>query len=201
MELFASPLSPYVRKVLVMAHETGLIDDITVTEVTTTAMDTDARLASVNPLARIPTLIREDGPALYDSRVILRYLDDRAKAGLYPEGRIWDVLTLEATADGMLDSAVSMVYEIRLRPEDERSPGWIEAQWTKVARGLDVIESRWMSHLHGSFDASHIAVGCALGYIDFRHPGRDWRKNCPSLDAWYGKIADRPSFQLTRPDL
>ena len=200
MELLYSPASPYVRMVLVTAHETGLIDQIKLSQVATTAFATDARLESVNPLGKIPTLLREDGPALYDSRVINRYLDMCAGAGLYPDARLWDVLTLEATAHGIADAAVSMSYEMRLRPAEEQSPGWIEAQWTKVARALDVVEGRWMSHLHGPFDASHIAMACVLGYLDFRHDARGWRGARPSLAAWYAKMADRPALQATKPD-
>ena len=200
MELIYSAASPYVRKVLVAAHELEITDQIKMTPVATTAFDTDARLASVNPLGKIPTLLRDDGPALYDSRVILRYLDHRAGGSLYPEARLWDVLTLEATAHGVSDATVSMSYEMRLRPEAEQSPGWIEAQWDKAARALDVVEARWMSHLYGPLDAGHIAMGAALSYVDFRHGVRDWRKTRPALAEWHEGFAKRASMQSTRPD-
>ena len=103
-----------------------------------------------NPLGKIPALVRDDGPALYDSRVITRYLDARAGGRLYPETRIWEVLTLEATADGIMDAALAMVLELRLRAEGERSPRWIEGQWRKVERGLDAIEDRAQTRLRRS---------------------------------------------------
>ena len=184
---------------VVTAHETGLIDQITLKTVTTSAFETAPDAAAANPLGKIPALIRPEGGALYDSRVICRYLDARAEAGLYPETRLWEVLTLEATAQGICDSAVSMAYEVRLRSEAEQSSAWIEAQWGKVARALDAIEARWMSHLYGPLHAGHIAVGCALGYIDLRHEIRAWRDTRPALAAWYGKFSERPSMQATAP--
>lgn len=200
MELIFSPTSPYVRKVLVAAHELKIVDQIKMTQVTTTAFETDSRLASVNPLGKIPTLLRDDGPALYDSRVIMRYLNERAEGSLYPDGRLWDVLTLEATAHGISDSTVSMSYEMRLRPEHEQSPAWIEAQWEKAARALDVVEARWMSHLFGPLDAGHIAMGVVLSYIDLRHDVRKWRDTRPALAAWHAKFAERVSMTTTRID-
>ena len=199
MELVYSPASPFVGMTVVMAHETGLIDQITLKTITTNAFETAVEAAAANPLGKIPALIRPEGGALYDSRVICRYLDARAAAGLYPEARLWEVLTLEATAQGICDCAVSMAYERRLRPEEKQSSEWIEAQWAKVARALDAIEARWMSHLYGPLDASHIAVGCALGYIDLRHDARAWRETRPGLAAWYQKFAERPSMQATAP--
>ncbi|MEM6277640.1 MAG: glutathione S-transferase [Pseudomonadota bacterium] len=199
MELIHSGASPFVRMCVVTAHETGLIDQITLRSVTTNAFETAPEAAAANPLGKIPALVRPEGGALYDSRVICRYLDARAGSGLYPEARLWEVLTLEATAQGMADCAVSMAYEVRLRPEEQQSPAWIEAQWDKVARALDAIEARWMSHLHRPFDASHIAVGCALGYIDLRHGARNWRDARPGLAEWYEKCAARPSMEATKP--
>ncbi|MEL6608827.1 MAG: glutathione S-transferase [Pseudomonadota bacterium] len=200
MELLYSPASPFVRMALITAHETGLIDAMTLTAVSTTMLDTDPRVAAANPTGRIPTLLREDGPALCDSRVICRYLNFVAGADLYPAAREWEVLTLEALAQGMTDSAVAMVYERRLRPEAAQYAPVIEGHWDKVARTLDAIEGRWMSHLHGPLDCGQIAVAACLGYLDFRHGDRDWRTTRPSLAAWYGKMAERPSLKATQPD-
>jgi glutathione S-transferase len=153
-----------------------------------------------NPLGKIPVLEREDGPALYDSRVICRYLDDLAGGGLYPaKPRLWETLTLEATGDGIMEAALLMVYEDRTRPEERRFGGWVEGQWAKIDRALDAVEARWMAHLAGPPDASHIAVGCALGYLDFRLAARDWRPGRPALAAWEARFAARPSMQATRP--
>ena len=134
MQLISSPASPFVRKVRVLLHETGLSDQVEELPVATTALATAPEAMAANPLGKIPALLREDGPAIYDSRVICRYLDARAGAGFYPEARLWEVLTLEATADGIMESGVLMVYEMRLRPEGARSAEWVEAQWAKIAR-------------------------------------------------------------------
>jgi len=106
MKLIMSPASPFVRKVAVLIRETGQQGDIEEVEVSTTPVNTAEAVWAANPLGKIPALVLEDGRALYDSRVITRFLDARAQAGLYPEDRLWDVLTLEATADGILEAAV-----------------------------------------------------------------------------------------------
>jgi glutathione S-transferase len=199
MKLLKAGPSPFVRKVLVTLHETGQTDAVETVDVTASPMGSDASLAAANPLGKIPCLIRDDAPALYDSRVICRFLDTRAGAGLYPEGRLWNVLTLEATADGMMEAAVLMVYEARFRPEDRQYPEWVEGQWGKVSGALDALNARWMSHLHGPLDMGHIAVGCALGYLDLRHELRNWRHGHDALAAWYKKFAERASMQATEP--
>jgi glutathione S-transferase len=199
MKLLVSSHSPYVRKVRALIREAGREGKIEEVWVKTSAIATDPTIPPHNPLGRIPTLIRDDGPAVLDSRVICRFLDARFRAGLYPEARIWEVLTLEALADGLLDSALAMSYEVRLRPEERRWPDWIEAQWSKVARALDAVEDRWMSHLSGPLDMGHLALACALGYLDFRHGARNWREGRPRLAAWEARMAQRPSLAATVP--
>ncbi|MEM1375257.1 MAG: glutathione S-transferase family protein, partial [Pseudomonadota bacterium] len=146
----------------------------------------------------LPALSRDDGPALYDSRVICRYLNTRANAGLYPDGD-WDALVLEATGDGMMDSAVSMIYERRFRPEEIVSEDWIAAQWAKVTGAMTALEAMWMAHLKGPITIGPIAVACALGYLDFRHAERNWQAQYPELAAWYEEFCKRESMQLTIP--
>ena len=197
--LYHVSLSPFCRKVRVVLHETGQMADVEIVPAKNSPMVPDETNKAQNPLGKIPTLIRADGPAIYDSRVICRYLDARAGGKLYPERRIWETLTLEATADGILDAAVLMVYEGRFRDEPLRSKDWLEAQWMKIDRALDALESRWMSHLHGKLDMGQIAVACALGYLDLRHGDRDWRGKRPSLSAWYRTFAARPSMEATVP--
>ncbi|MET4128997.1 glutathione S-transferase [Roseovarius sp. MBR-6] len=199
MQLISSPASPFVRKVRVLLHETGLATQVEELPVATTALATAPEAMAANPLGKIPALLRADGPAIYDSRVICRYLDAKAGAALYPEARLWEVLTLEATADGIMESGVLMVYETRLRPEGARSEPWVEAQWAKIARALDALEERWMSHLAGPLDMGQIAVACALGYLDFRHDARGWRDGHPALAAWYEGFAARDSMAQTAP--
>jgi glutathione S-transferase len=179
--------------------ETGQQDDVELVAVKTapTAVADAARAA--NPSGKIPALIRPDGPAIYDSRVITRYLDARAGAGLYPEARIWETLTLEATADAIMDAAVLVTYEARLRPPEHRSEDWIEAQWGKVANAVKAVNDRWMSHLNGPLDMSHIAIGCALGYLDFRHDARAWRKGNDALDDWFAVFSERDCMKASAP--
>jgi len=196
--LLSSPASPFVRTIRVLLLETGQ-DDVALTDVATTPIATDASVAAANPVGKIPVLLRSDGPAIYDSRVIARFLNARAGAGLYPDTHIWETLTLEATAHGIMEAAVSMVYEKRVRPEEMQHQPWIEAQWAKAARALDAVEARWMSHLAGPMDMGHIAMGCALGYLDFRHGDRDWRKGRDTLTAWEAGFATRDAMRATVP--
>jgi glutathione S-transferase len=197
MKLLSSAASPFVRKVRVLILETNQSDAIEIVNVhsSPTGSDPDAALIAANPTGKIPTLVRDDGPALYDSRVICRYLDTRAEAGLYPEGRLWDTLTLEATADAIMDAAVLITYEGRFREEAQRSEDWVNGQWHKIERSLTAISSRWMSHLYGPFDMSHVALGCALGYLDLRHDARNWRKGHDALSVWEATFAKREAMQ------
>ena len=200
MKLFTAKPSPFGRKVKVTLIETGQLDDIELIEAVTSPMQTDPQLAAANPMGKLPALIRDEGPAIYDSRVICRYLDARAAAGLYPEARLWDTLTLEATADGIMDAAILMVYESRFRPENMVFDQWLEAQWSKIARSVRAINESWMSHLGGPVDMGHIAIGCALAYLDFRLGDRVWRKGNDALDDWFAVFAERDSMKATRPE-
>jgi len=199
MQLFDNPASPFCRKVRVLLHETERLDEVELAFSIGHPLATQRMPTRINPLGKIPTLVRDDGPALYDSRVICRYLDARFGAGLYPATRIWEVLTLEATADGIMDAAVLMVYEGRARPEDIRYAPWVDAQWDKIARALDALEARWAAHLAGPLDMGHVALGCALGYLDFRLDARGWRRGRDGLAAWYATFAQRPSMAATAP--
>ncbi|APX13025.1 glutathione S-transferase [Tateyamaria omphalii] len=199
MKLLMAGPSPFVRKVLVLLHETEQADDVETVTVTAAPGGTDATLKAANPVGKIPALVRDEGPTLYDSRVICRYLDARAGAGLYPD-KGWETLVLEATADALMEAAVLMVYEKRFREEAIQSADWIEAQWGKVEGALDALNARWMGQLAGKMDIGHIGVGCGLGYLDFRHGERDWRKGRDALAAWYEVFAARPSMRATAPE-
>lgn len=200
MKLFYALASPYVRKVMVVLHETDQLSDVELVPGAGSPLDVAKGLPAVNPLGKIPALVRPDGATLYDSRVICRYLNARAKADLYPSGsREWDILTLEATGDGIADAALLMVYEGRLRPAELQYPDWVESQWSKVDHALQALSARWMSHLHGPLNAGQISVACALGYLDFRHDARNWRNGHDALAAWYGDFAMRDSMTLTDP--
>jgi glutathione S-transferase len=200
MKLYHAPASPFVRKVMVLLHEAKATDRVTLVPVSGNPLDPGTIPVDRNPLGKIPALEREGGPTLYDSRVITRYLDDLLHAGLYPAApRLWDTLVIEATGDGIAEAAVLMRYEMNVRSEATRSPDWAEAQWQKIARALSALEARWMSHLSGPVDIGQIAVGCALGYLDFRHSERDWRATAPLLAAWYASFTARPAMQKTAP--
>lgn len=200
LKLMGAIPSPFVRKVRVLIHETGQEEDVEVVFIMPSPVAPDDQAMTANPTGKIPSLIRDDGPSIYDSRVITRYLDARVSAGMYPDARLWETLTLEATADAIMDAGVLMVYEHRVRPEAQVSEAWLEAQWGKIERAVTAINDRWMSHLHGPMDMSHIAVGCALGYLDFRQPDRDWRADAPELAAWFEAFEARPSMQATMPE-
>ena len=199
MQLISAGASPFARLVRVLMHETGQADDVEILDVKTTPVATDPAVAAANPVGKIPALIRPDSPAIYDSRVICRFLDDRVKAGLYPESRLWDTLTIEATAHGILDAAILVVYESRVRPPEKVYEVWMDAQWDKVMRSVGALNTRWMSHLNGPLDMGQISVACALGYLDFRHSTRGWRKGNDALATWFEAFAERPSMVETRP--
>lgn len=201
MKLYHAPASPFVRKVMVLLHEAGAADRVALVPVSGNPLDPGTIPVDRNPLGKIPALEREGGPTLYDSRVITRYLDDLLQAGLYPAApRLWDTLVIEATGDGIAEAAVLMRYEMHVRPQPSRSPAWAEAQWRKIARALAALEERWISHLSGPVDMGQIAIGCALGYLDFRHADRDWRGAHPTLAGWFASFAARPAMQATAPD-
>ena len=198
--VYSSSTTPYGRKVLVAAAEMGLSDQVTVASASGTPLDPGTMPVAQNPLGKLPVLIRPDGGALYDSRVICRYLDQVSGAGLYPGGdALWDVLVLEALADGILDAALLIVYETRIRPEPLQFAPWVEGQWAKVARALDAVEADWLPDLQGGPTMGQIALGCALGYLDFRMSARGWRSGHPGLAAWFDGFAQRPSMLATAP--
>ncbi len=200
MRLYHSPTTPFGRKVMVALLESGQEADVAIVAASGTPLDPGSMPLEQNPLGKIPALELDDGSAIYDSRVICRYLDARSGGRLYPAApRLWQTLTLEATADGMLDAAVLMVYEARIRPEEKRFPDWVDAQWTKISRALDALETRWIAHLCGPFDLGQVAIGCALSYLDFRHATRDWRSGRPQLAGWYEEFSQRKSMQATVP--
>ncbi|NRA98944.1 MAG: glutathione S-transferase [Rhodobacteraceae bacterium] len=199
MKLLDNPASPYCRKVKILLHELGMSDAVELVQTGGHPTAPNAAALAHNPIGKIPTLIRDDGPALYDSRVICRFINDHASGSFYPEGTIWETLTLEATAEGALDAAVLMVYENRSRAEGTQDPAWLEGQWAKIDAAITVLEQRWMAHLAGPIDMGVVAVGCLLDYVDFRHPDRDWRAAHPALADWFEKFGKRDSMRATIP--
>lgn len=200
MKLHYSTASPFVRKVTVCAHELGIADRIELVTTKVAPSEPNRDYAKVTPLMKVPALERDDGPVLFDSIVICEYLDQvHGRGALFPasgEPR-WRALRLHALADGILDAAVLARYENALRPESLRWKAWTDGQLLKVDQALDFLGQnlRDLEGLH----IGAIAVGCALGYLDFRYADRRWRDSRPGLAAWYETIAKRPSFEKTVP--
>lgn len=199
MILRALPHSPYVRKVLVVAHETGQADDLDV--VTAHVFDPETPLLAENPLGKVPALVLDDGVVLYDSTVICEWLDSRAQGRghqppIFPGGPArWSALTTNALGDGLAQAATWNIRE-RYRPDGERSPGYLAYYDRGIDRSLTALESAATS-LGERFDIGAIAVACALSYVDFRYPDRDWRAGHPALGDWYDAVGQRPSMQAT----
>ncbi len=199
MRLYTSPATPFGRKVMALILELGLQDRIEISNVMGTPLAPGSLPVDQNPLGKIPAL-QTDAGAIYDSRVICRYLNDLAGGTMYPAGpAIWPCLTREAAVDGILEAALAMAYEVRLRPVEKQFPEWIEAQWAKAARALDVIEAEWAEVLNGPLEMPLIGLACALGYIDFRHDARNWRAERPKLAVWEAEFGKRPAMLATRP--
>lgn len=197
LTLRSSPASPFGRKVKIAAALLGLSDRIEIVNADT--VNPDDSLRQQNPLGKIPTLILENGEVLYDSRVIVEYLDDLAGGGrVFPAG--WDrfvALRQQALADGILDAALLYVYEGRWRAEDRQEQKWVDLQVGKIERSLAEAEAR-LSTPAPSLHIGHIAQACALGYLDLRLGGR-WRDTHPKLVAWLADFDARvPSFAKTR---
>ena len=199
MKLVYSPPSPFVRKVTTLIHHTDLSDRIELINVKTTALSVAEEARAANPLGKIPVMILEDGEAIFDSRVITRYLDDLAGSNLYSQESIYDILTLEALADGIMESAVSITYESKLRPDNEQSPSWIEAQWSKVLHAVKALDEGEFKAMDGDMNMGQIAVACALGYLDFRHDARQWRNGCSNLASWNDEMMKLPALIKTIP--
>ncbi len=201
MKLFYAKASPFVRKVLVAAHELGLADRVELLPAAAHPINRDATIRAQNPLGQVPTLILDDGTALADSRVICEYLDHLGQGGLFPAAgpARWAALTAQSTGDGLLDAALLCVYETRVRQEGERSTAWVAGQREKIGDALARIEAA-----AGAFgdrvDIATITYGCALGYLDLRLPDLGWRERAPAAASWYARFGERPSMQATRPD-
>jgi glutathione S-transferase len=200
MKLHHNVASPYVRKVMAVAIETGLDDRLEPVTRMMSPVKPDADLAKDNPLGKIPCLVTDEG-ALFDSRVICEYLDslhDGPKM-FPPAGRArWRALRRQAEGDGILDAAVLTRYETFLRPEERRWPEWIQGQKQKFRRALDGLEGE-ADGFDEAADIGTITIGCALGYLDFRYQDENWRAQRPRLAAWFERFARRPSMARTAP--
>ncbi len=197
MKLRYSATSPYVRKVMATAIETGL--DGRIERVPTDPWSPETDLPGSNPLGKVPALELEDGTVLFDSPVICEYLDSlHGGAKLHPDGAArWPALRLAAIADGICDAAINRLLDTR-RPEPQQSEGWQQRQKAAMARACDLLEAEAES-LEGPLTIGQIAVACALGYLDLRWDADQWRQGRPKLAAWFERISQRPSIADTTP--
>jgi glutathione S-transferase len=198
--LRGSPSSPFVRKVRIAAGVLGFGRELRLETADTNNPDETFRRQ--NPLGKIPALVLEDGSVLFDSRVILEYLDHRAGGGVIiprdPAAR-FAALRLQALADGILDASLLLVYEGRWRPAERHEPKWIDHQSGKVARALAALEADPPPAVKSPPDVGQITLACALGYRDFRFTGT-WRQDHPRLVAWLERFAAAvPAFAATAP--
>ena len=194
MKLYGPTSSPYVRKVRVAAAELGIGDrlSLVITGVSPIAPNRD--LAAMNPGIKVPALELDNGRFLYDSRIILRYLNELAGGALYPVGD-WEVQRKESLAEGLLDAALLVRFETALRPAEKQWQEWIGGQSAKINSILDAMEGEVSSLT--AIDAAAIGTGCALGYLDFRFPDWGWRNGRPGLAHWFENFNARPSMQST----
>jgi len=202
MTLFHNPASPFVRKVLVLLHETGQQGRVVLETVLVTPVSPVTALNEGNPLGKIPALRLADGNLLHDSRVILDYFDHQhVGTPLIPRdgSARWRRLTLASMADGIMDAAVLVRYETALRPADKHWDSWLQEQRNKIRRTLAELEQDAIAELASHFDIAAISVACALGYLDLRHPDLRWRSSNPKLAAWYAEVSQRPSMLATQP--
>ncbi len=200
MKLLYTPNSPYARKVRIVALEKHI--EIELQQVTLN--DPDCPVKNYNPLGKVPVLILDDGDSLYDSKVIVEYLDNRTPlAHLIPQdpsSKIW-VRRWEALADGVCDAAVAALLEER-RPIEQQSQANIDKQLGKVLLGLqvlnlDITKKKWC--VNETFSLADIALGCMLGYVDLRFKQLKWQEQFANLAKHYSVLIKRPSFKQTMP--
>jgi glutathione S-transferase len=198
MKLHWSPRSPFVRKVMIVVHERGLLDRIHCVRTVAAMTKPHAELMQDNPLSKIPTLVLDDGRVLYDSPVICEYLDGLGAPKLFPaepKAR-FEALRRQALGDGFLDMLVT------LRNERERAhPSELHMASTAVRKAavLQSLEHEADALGTAPFGIGHIAIGCALSYLDFRFADEDWRKDHPRIARWHATFAARPSVHATEP--
>jgi glutathione S-transferase len=206
MRLRYSPTSPFVRKVMVAAIETGVIEQIERIPTSVAPTTPNEDVARENPLVKVPSLTTDDGLVLYDSPVICEYLDTlHSGAKLFPPaGKArWIALRQQALGDGLLEAAILGRYE-SVRPEQYRWQDWIDGQLRKVRGALAALEKSVEEGELGAVTGAvptigQITVGCALGYLDFRYQSEEWHTRNRRLAAWYTDFAQRKSMQLTVP--
>jgi glutathione S-transferase len=199
MKLYYSPYSPYVRKVLVAAHEVGLADKIENVACAAHPVTRDRNIIVHNPLGQVPTLLLEDGAMLADSRVICEYLDDLAGGSLFPRSgpARWRVLVDQTIGDGILTAALLSRYEVAARPPEKLWQDWFDGQMDKIETAISSIEAA-VPTLGDRVDIGTISFACAFGYLDLRFPDLGWRDRHPKSADWYARFGARPSMVATQ---
>ncbi len=203
MQLIYAPASPFARKVRVVAIETGQASEIELIDATGISPVNPTEIVTrLNPLARIPALLNEEGQLVIDSRVICEYLDSRHVGHrLIPDAdskQRWQSLTLAGVAEGILDTAVPLRYETALRPEELRWTQLIDSQFNRINHTLDYLEPN-AAALGEDVCIGRIGLACALGYLDFRFEEFTWRTTRPGITAWYRDFSNRESMMQTVP--
>ncbi|SHE81100.1 Glutathione S-transferase [Kaistia soli DSM 19436] len=201
LTLYHSTTSPFARKVTASARVLGLANRLELIASTPHPVDRDAAILPANPLGKVPTLVTEDGSALYDSRVIVEYLASLVPGQtLLPAGGAarFTVLRQQALGDGLLDAALLIRYEALIRPDAARSAGWVDGQQQKIASALDAIEAEAGS-LGGALTIGTITYAAALGFLDFRFPTLDWRNGHAATAEWFAIADALPALAETRP--
>ena len=198
MTLHWSPKSPYVRKVMVCAHELGMADRLELVRSVAAMAKPNARLMDDNPLSKIPTLVLDDGFALFDSAVICEYLDDLAQGSLFPKhgSQRWQALRWHALGNGLLDVLIVWRNE---RERDVPLPTLMEAFAVKTRATLKLLDDETQALAETPLSIGHVGIGCALGYLDYRFGAFGWRGLAPRLASWQADLSRRPSFRDTAP--
>lgn len=199
MKLHWSSRSPFVRKVMIFAHECGLAGRLDCVRTVVAMNKPNLELLRTNPLGKIPTLVLDDGSALYDSTVICEYLDSlHAGRKLFPASGAarWTALRRHALGNNLMDNLMLWRNEL-LRPQAQQSPETLAAFDLKVRNAISALESEAAALTATPVDIGHVAIGCALGYADFRFAHLGWRDGHPRLSEWQDEFAKRPSMQNT----
>lgn len=199
MKLYYSPTSPYVRKVLVVAHELGLDERIERLPSAAHPINRDRGIVAENPLGQAPTFLTDEGVMLADSRVICEYLDTLAGDRLFPVAgpARWRALTDQALGDGALAAALLARYEAAVRPAEKQWRDWLDGQVEKITDTLALIEKN-AATFGKRFDIGAITYACLLSYLDLRFPALSWRDGRPETAAWFARFDERPSMAATR---
>lgn len=196
MKLHWSPKSPYVRKVMVCAHELGMLPRLELVRSVAAMLKPNPAIMADNPLSKIPTLVREDGSTLFDSVVICEYLNDLAGGTLFPaqgEAR-WQALRWHAFGDGLLDTLILWRNE---REREQPLKALLDAFELKARACLKLLDEEAQALDRAPFSIGSLTIGCALGYLDYRFASFGWRDQAPRLAAWYATLCERPSFKST----